>query len=418
MWIFAWRNLLTRPLRTALALVGLSIPILGVIGLFSLSGAVRQLVGSTLSRIQGVVVLREGAFSPVFSDLTADIGEKIAAVPGVRVVTPEVWKIAPSVEGRSAAGQVVRNVTSTLFNRNKNAPSQQFQSMLDQPVIVGQDPTRRGQIKSEVFPRALIQGEIGGRYLEPRDMGKQRVVISTKVARDNPLPNGSPRRVGDSIDIGGKSFEIIGLYETGSMFLDVVMIMPIDTARRLLNVSPDTVSSFYVEGDDPSQNDQLTARIEKAVEGVDGRSPNEIAANFGSLMNQLDMFLLATVLLALLVGVVGIINTMLMSTTERFAEFGVLRTNGWSRRDVLGLVTAESAYLGLLAGFVGFAMAWLFTLVANQFLTSTGLSLAITAGNATRGLLLAVVMGMIGGFYPAWKASRMVPMAAIRLGAA
>jgi putative ABC transport system permease protein len=120
----------------------------------------------------------------------------------------------------------------------------------------------------------------------------------------------------------------------------------------------------------------------------------------------------------LLVGVVGIVNTMLMSTTERFAEFGVLRTNGWSRRDVLGLVTAESAYLGLLAGVVGFALAWLFTVVANQFLTSTGLSLSITAGNAARGLLLAVVMGMIGGLYPAWKASRMVPMAAIRLGAA
>ena len=57
--------------------------------------------------------------------------------------------------------------------------------------------------------------------------------------------------------------------------------------------------------------------------------------------------------LALVVGVVGIVNTMLMSTTERFAEFGVLRTNGWSRGDVLLLVTAESAYLGLWAGLVG-----------------------------------------------------------------
>ena len=58
---------------------------------------------------------------------------------------------------------------------------------------------------------------------------------------------------------------------------------------------------------------------------------DEFAANFGNIMGQLDLFLLMTVSLALVVGVVGIINTMLMSTTERFVEFGVLRTNGWSR---------------------------------------------------------------------------------------
>src|SRR4051812_33264033 len=63
MWTFAWRNLLTRPLRTALALVGLSIPILGVLGLYSVSGGLRNLVGDTLSKIQGVVVLREDALS-------------------------------------------------------------------------------------------------------------------------------------------------------------------------------------------------------------------------------------------------------------------------------------------------------------------------------------------------------------------
>ncbi len=417
MWKFAWRNLLTRPLRTALALIGLSIPILGVIGLTSLSGAVRDLIGSTLSRVQGVVVLREGAFSPVFSDLSSDLEAKIAAVPGVRAVTPEIWKIAPSVEGRSAAGQVVRNIGSAILKRDPKAPSMPAQSVLDQPIVVGQDPGRRGRIKSEVFPRAILKGEAGGRYLEPQDAGANRVVISTKVAKDNPRPDGTPKQVGDTIEIGGRSFEIIGLYHTGSMFLDVVMIMPIDTARSLLNVRPETVSSYYVEGFDVSKNDELTARIEQTIEGIDGRSPTEFANNFGNLMSQLDMFLMATVLLALLVGVVGIINTMLMSTTERFAEFGVLRTNGWSRRAVLGLVTAESAYLGLLAGVVGFLLAIVFTVVANQFISSTGLSLTITPRNAIGGLLLSIIMGMIGGFYPAWKASRMVPMAAIRMGA-
>ncbi len=77
---------------------------------------------------------------------------------------------------------------------------------------------------------------------------------------------------------------------------------------------------------------------------------NEAQANFGALMGQIDTFLFMTVSLALAVGIVGIINTMLMSTTERFVEFGVLRTNGWSQVNILSLVTLESAYLGLLVG--------------------------------------------------------------------
>ena len=66
---FAWRNLLTRPVRTALALTGLSIPILGVMGLFSISGGLRNMVGDTLNQVQGVMVIRENMQSPVLSDL-------------------------------------------------------------------------------------------------------------------------------------------------------------------------------------------------------------------------------------------------------------------------------------------------------------------------------------------------------------
>jgi putative ABC transport system permease protein len=412
MWIFAWRNLLTRPLRTILALVGLSIPILGVIGLFSLSGAMRRLVGDTLGRIQGVVVLREGAPSPVFSDLPVDTEAQLRALPGIAAVAPEVWKIAPAVEGKSIAGQVVRSI---LGGRRQGA--QQYQNFFDQTVISGQDIAKHQGLRGAIFPKAMVKGPEGGRFLRPGDEGTNRIVISTEIARDHPRPDGQPRRVGDALNIGGESFEIIGLYDTGSMLLDGVILMDIGTARRLLNVNPDTVSTFYVEGDDPARNDDLAVRIDEAIVGVDARSPNEILANFGSLMNQLDMFLLATVVLALIVGVVGIVNTMLMSTTERFAEFGVLRTNGWSRGDLLKLVSAESAYLGLLAGLLGFALAWLFAAAVNPFLTTTGLSLTIEPDNALRGLLLAVVMGMLGGLYPAWRASRMVPMAAIRLGA-
>jgi len=133
-------------------------------------------------------------------------------------------------------------------------------------------------------------------------------------------------------------------------------------------------------------------------------------------MGQLDSFLLMTVSLALVVGIVGIINTMLMSTTERFIEFGVLRTNGWSQGNILTLVTLESAYLGLLAGLAGCILAAIGTAVINQFVSGAGIHLGMTPSLLALGIGLSVLMGTLGGLYPAWRAARLLPMDAIRLG--
>jgi putative ABC transport system permease protein len=106
---------------------------------------------------------------------------------------------------------------------------------------------------------------------------------------------------------------------------------------------------------------------------------------------------------------------MLMSTTERFVEFGVLRTNGWSEANILTLVTLESAFLGLLAGIVGCVLALIGTTVANQFI-SGGVHLGVNPSLLGMGISLSVIMGTLGGLYPAWRAARLVPMEAIRIG--
>ena len=157
MGVFAWRNLLTRPLRTFLALVGLSIPILGVLGLFCLSNGLRDLVGTTLSRIEGLIILRENAPSPVFSRLPASLSDELRRMPGVRAVAPEVWGIAPMIEGR---GMLLNGILS----------GKGINSILDQPVIAGQDIVAHQNLHSAVFPRALKENG-AGRFLEPGDRG-------------------------------------------------------------------------------------------------------------------------------------------------------------------------------------------------------------------------------------------------------
>ena len=402
---FAWRNLLTRPMRTLLALVGLSIPILGVLGLFCISNGLRDLVGDTLSRIEGLIILRENVPSPVFSHLPASMVDELRNVPGIRAIAPEVWGIAPTIEGR---GMLVSSLNNAISGKGM------MNSLFDQPVVAGQDIVSHQNLHSAIFPRALKDNGTG-RFLEPSDRGQPNIVISRKIASQHPDAQGHPKNVGDTLRIGGKPFQIIGIYETGSMILDVIIIMDIEMARTVLNEPKDSISCIYVEGENPAGNGALAAAIEKAHPGFDARSMNEAQDNFSSMMGQVDMFLLLTVSLALTVGIVGIINTMLMSTTERFVEFGVLRTNGWSQGNILALVTLESAYLGLLSGLVGCLLAWVGTMVANRFI-SGGIHLGMTPLLFALGIGLSVMMGTLGGLYPAWRAARLMPMDAIRLG--
>jgi putative ABC transport system permease protein len=109
---------------------------------------------------------------------------------------------------------------------------------------------------------------------------------------------------------------------------------------------------------------------------------------------------------------VGIANTMLMSTTERFVEFGVMRTNGWSRRNILFLVTTESALLGFLSGAVGSALAAAAVFTVNRYLS--GFALDLRPWLIAVSLSGAIAIAILAGMYPAWKASTLLPMDAIR----
>ena len=134
--------------------------------------------------------------------------------------------------------------------------------------------------------------------------------------------------------------------------------MDIDTARKLLRRLRG--DGFELTTSRPTTRTRTT-RVAAAIEKVDARTSTPGACKSSRPTSApdgpVDTFLLMTVSLALVVGVIGIINTMLMSTTERFIEFGVLRTNGWSQGNILALVTLESGYLGLLSGIVGCVLA-------------------------------------------------------------
>lgn len=404
MYRFAWLNLFSRPVRSALALIGLSIPVLGVVGLLSLSNGLRSLVGDTVKQVEGVVLLRTNTPSPVFSDIDPKLADEVRRMPGVKHVAPEFWRVAPPVDNTSV---VLRSMTASSNEKR-------LANFLDQPVVLGMDIATHNVLDSAVYQKSLLKpASVGGRFLDESDRGRNRVVLSKKFSVQYPNKDGSPKKPGDRIKIGSDEFDIVGLYETKSLLLDVVLVMDIDAARRLLKVPADSTSALYVEMSDAGRNEAFTKMVEERWPEIDCRGMNEIEAEFGDIMGQVDVLLLMAVGLAFGVGAIGIANTMIMSTMERVPEFGVLRTNGWSSRQILRLVTLESFYLGMVSGLVGCGLAIAGCRFANLFL-SDGVRLVPTPTILIQGLVLSILTGMLAGIYPAWRASRWSPMEAIR----
>src|SRR5437763_9710560 len=119
------------------------------LGLFSVSNGIRDLMGGTLEKMQGLMVLRENSPSPVFSDLPADLAGKLRAIRGVRVVAPEVWRIAPPIDGRGGAAAAALG----FLTRPRQSPLQNFAEMI---VIEGQDLREHQKLKTAVFQQSIL----------------------------------------------------------------------------------------------------------------------------------------------------------------------------------------------------------------------------------------------------------------------
>ena len=235
--------------------------------------------------------------------------------------------------------------------------------------------------------------------------GENEAILGEIYAEDNDY------EVGDTIDVDGEDFEIVGIYETGDSNMAGGVFTSISKVGELMD-DEDSISNIYVKvekGEDPQTvADRIDDKYGDDITTITSVMEMEQMAD---LLNMLQASTWAISLLAIVVGGLGIINTMLMSVFERTREIGVLKAVGWSDRKILTMIVGESLVITVVSAVIGSLIGFLAcTLLGPQI----GIEPLFTPKIFIQAFSVAVVVGILGGIYPAFKAVKLPPTEALR----
>jgi putative ABC transport system permease protein len=317
-----------------------------------------------------LMVLRAGSMQRFSSVLDAGLGQKIRQLPGVQAVYPGLVDVV-SFEDLNLFGVVIQGF-----------------------------PRDAGPLENVKL--------IAGRAMGPRD---RRVVMLGKVLAQN-----LDKTVGQSFEVvPGETFQVVGIYESFNVFENGSMIMALDELQQLMGREGE-VTHFMVRSDqhDQATLERLRRQIKALAPAIEAMPTRQyVDASVEIRMARSVAWLTSSI--ALIVGTIGMINTMLTAVFERTRELAVLRAIGWRKARVVRLILWESVLLGLAGAAVGTVVA----IGLTQFLSRLPASGRMVSGEISlevilQGLLIAVLVGVAGGLYPALRAARLLPTEGLR----
>jgi putative ABC transport system permease protein len=224
----------------------------------------------------------------------------------------------------------------------------------------------------------------------------------------------SNKTIGDTVSISNQTFKIVGIYETGNFMDDSGIVMSLD---RLGNITNNTgkVSLILVKANNGTNSEDLATTIQE-------KYPNELTTSTSlsgmDRMNQglgvINTAVWAISLVAILLGGIIVVITMMKAISERTREIGVLRAIGWTRRRIIKMIIGESLLLSLIAIILGLIMGISLVEILNYTQMIPGLIPSFSAVLFLKGIGVAFLLGILGGIYPAYRASRLEPTEALR----
>lgn len=406
----ASRNLLRYRRRTSLTLLLIVIGMLAVLLFVAIAGSFKaMMIGQITDSLLGHVQVHRKGYVAAIDSLPLNLNMR----PSMLAKLDEALKAEPAIAAwspRIKFGGMFSNFTETTSIR-----------------VNGIDPEREAATVP-LLPGRIAEGDKSGPLL-----ARGQIVIPQLLAR------GLKVKVGDTVvvvatnkdgSVNGKTFVVRGIMEavTGPGGRDAYA--HIEDARELLRMNEAEVSEIVVRLKDFSQLDRVGARLKAAVEGLtnkEGKPMLEVhdwtqLSPFANIARMIDLMTLFIKIMLVSIVLVAVMNVMIMAVFERIREIGTIAAIGTPPSRILSLFLAEGLMLGIVGTVAGIAVSLAAIAGINvwkptfNFGQQQGLVMApsITAGDVLTIAGLVILVAVIASLQPAWKASRMDPITALR----
>ncbi len=395
-FVIAMSSMRKRQMRSWLTILGILIGIAAVTSLISVS--------------QGMQSAIEKQFETLGTDIVIVVpggGEGIMAMTGMGVgqVTDHDVNLIEGISG-------VEHVVSIVYKTAKVS----YNDEVKYTMVMGM-PTDPDSLW------VLEKFRVEGRY--PKEGDNYKAVVGYLLPAGRFFTEEAP--IGSKIYIEDRAFQIIGsIQEMGNSQDDSQIYIPIDIAREIFN-EPTEIDMLYIKVQPGYETSDVSDRIEegmrrdrglkKGEEDFTVQSSEQLMESISSILGIVQMVLIGIAAISLLVGGVGVMNTMYTSVLERTREIGIMKAIGARNSTIMYIFLIESGMLGLVGGAIGCIIGSLISVGVEFFAAQAGygmLKAAVTPELIFFALSFSFGLGCIAGSLPARSAAKLNPVEALR----
>jgi putative ABC transport system permease protein len=399
-FVLALGNLKHRGVRSWLTILGVFIGIAAVVALITLGNGLREVITdqfSTLSTDKLTILNAETGMGPPGSTAITKLNEHdvevINKVNGVDETIPRLLR-----------------VVKMEFNKNVN-----FGYLRDLPNNLEQSKI--------VFENLNVKLE-SGRMLKIDDNNK--IILGADIAKESTF--GKEIKVGNNLLINEKSFEIVGILKTASSFhINGAVMMNEKDMKGLLNIKEEC-DTIMVQVDDEKEIEGVAERIKDALrkdrkekvgeEDFSVQTPLQAISGVNTILDIINLIVAGIAAISLIIGGMGIANTMYTSVLERTKEIGIMKSIGAKNKEVLYIFIIESGLLGLIGGVIGavlgIGLAFGISAIANLAFDAEILKVTLEYPLIFGSIAFAFIIGLLSGLMPSFQASKLKPVDALR----
>lgn len=399
----ALRSLVRRKLRSWLTMIGIFIGIAAVVSLIGLGDGLTNAISSQF-----------GFLGPDVLQIQAS-GMNMMGPPGTTSPRPLTSDLAKKIDSVNGVDVAINRYIATGTLEFNNLQGIGFAMSIP-------DGEKRKKVEEMVNIKVS-----SGRLLKD---GDSRKVILGSSFGDNTVGLNKPVKVGDRILLNNIPFEVLGIMEKkGSFIFDMAVIVNEDVLLKDLRKNgDDTVNIIAVKIKDANQIDKVKSDIEKVLRkerGVDigeedfvVQSAKKTLDSLNSSLFAVKLFVIIIASISLLVGGIGIMNTMYTAVLERTKEIGIMKSIGATNKTIFSLFALESGLLGMVGGIIGVLLGLFFAFslasIGKLALGSDLISVKITPFLLFGSLAFSFFVGLFAGLLPAVRASKMKPVDSLR----